>query len=52
MKFNDHYPAVLKEIEENLFKDDPSLAQTVETTTLSGYSRSRSIISSGAFDMN
>ena len=45
MALNEKEEEILKEIEENLFKDDPSLAQTVETTTLSGYSRSRSIIS-------
>ena len=45
MALNEKEEKILKEIEENLFKDDPNLAQTVETTTLSGYSRSRSIIS-------
>lgn len=45
MSLNEKEKEILKEIEENLFKDDPDLAQTVETTTLSGYSRSRSLIS-------
>ena len=45
MSLNEKEKKILKEIEENLFKDDPDLAQTVETTTLSGYSRSRSLIS-------
>ena len=45
MALNEKEEEILKEIEENLFKEDPSLAQTVETTTLSGYSRLRSIIS-------
>ena len=45
MSLNEKEKEILKEIEENLFKDDPNLAQTVETTTLSGYSRTRSLIS-------
>lgn len=45
MSLNEKEKEILKEIEENLFKDDPNLAQTVETTTLSGYSRSRSLMS-------
>ncbi|RZP23757.1 MAG: DUF3040 domain-containing protein [Candidatus Actinomarinales bacterium] len=44
MSLNEKEKEILKEIEENLFKDDPNLAQTVETTTLSGYSRSRSLV--------
>ena len=50
MALNEKEEKILKEIEENLFKDDPNLAQTVETTTLSGYSRSRSIISLTFFE--
>ena len=45
MALNEEEQKILKEIEENLFKEDPALAQTVETTTLSGYSRTRSLIS-------
>ena len=45
MALNEEEQKILKEIEENLFKEDPTLAQTVETTTLSGYSRTRSLIS-------
>ena len=37
MSLNEKEKEILKEIEEILFKDDPNLAQTVETTTLSGY---------------
>jgi len=45
MALNEEEQKILKEIEENLFKEDPALAQTVQTTTLSGYSRTRSLIS-------
>ena len=45
MVLNEEEQKILKEIEENLFKEDPALAQTVESTTLSGYSRTRSLIS-------
>ena len=34
MALNEKEEEILKEIEENLFKDDPSLAQTVETLSL------------------
>ena len=49
MGLNEQEEKILKEIEEQLSQDDPSLAQTVGTTTLSGYSRYRSIISFGFF---
>jgi ABC-type uncharacterized transport system fused permease/ATPase subunit len=45
MSLNEKEKEILKEIEENLSKDDPHLAQTVGTTTLSVYSRFRSLIS-------
>ena len=44
MILNEEEQKILKEIEENLLKEDPTLAQTVESTTLSGYTRSRSLL--------
>ena len=45
MTLNEEEQKILKEIEENLLKEDPTLAQTVEANTLSGYSRFRSLVS-------
>ena len=45
MGLNKEEEEILKQIELELSKEDPDLAKTVETSTLSSFSRIRSIVS-------
>ena len=45
MGLNKKEEEILKQIELELSKEDPDLAKTVETSTLSSFSRTRSIVS-------
>lgn len=45
MGLNKEEEEILKQIELELSKEDPDLAKTVETSTLSSFSRTRSIVS-------
>jgi len=49
MGLNKEEEKILKQIELELSKEDPDLAKTVETSTLSSFSRTRSIVSFVAF---
>ena len=49
MALNKKEEEILKQIEQELSKEDPDLAKTVETSTLSSFSRTRSMISFGTF---
>ena len=49
MALNKKEEEILKQIELELSKEDPDLAKTVETSTLSSFSRTRSVISFGTF---
>ncbi len=45
MGLNKEEEEILKQIELELYKEEPDLAKTVETSTLSSFSRTRSIVS-------
>jgi hypothetical protein len=49
MALNKKEEEILKQIEIELSREDPGLAKTVETSTLSSFSRIRSMISFGTF---
>ena len=49
MGLNKKEEEILKQIELELSKEDPDLAKTVETSTLSNFSRTRSIVSFTTF---
>ena len=45
MGLNKEEEEILKQIEQELMKDDPDLAKTVEDSTLSKFTRTRAVIS-------
>ena len=45
MGLNKEEEEILKQIEQELMKDDPGLAKTVEDSTLSKFTRNRAVIS-------
>ena len=45
MGLNKKEEEILKQIEQELMKDDPGLAKTVEASTLSKFTRHRAVIS-------
>ena len=45
MGLNKKEEEILKQIEQELMKDDPDLAKTVEDSTLSKFTRNRAVIS-------
>ena len=45
MGLNKEEEEILKQIEQELMKDDPDLAKTVEDSTLSKFTRNRAVIS-------
>ena len=45
MGLNKKEEEILKQIEQELMKDDPGLAKTVEDSTLSKFTRNRAVIS-------
>ena len=49
MGLNKEEEEILKQIELELSKEDPDLAKTVETSTLSSFSRTRSVLSFATF---
>ena len=49
MGLNKEEEEILKQIEKELTKDDPSLAKTVEDSTLSKFTRTRALFSSVVF---
>ena len=49
MGLNKEEEEILKQIENELMKDDPNLAKTVEDSTLSKFTRTRAVFSSAIF---